>query len=294
MGVRQQHQCGSSNGHGEVPRNQYLRLSFDHEVFTIDKANATCPISGYTGVYDGEPHGATGSATGVNGETSAGSTSAPVHRRRGRHRKLVLRTRQRQLQRDNGTVAIVISQADATCSVSGYTGVYDGEPHGATGSATGVKGETLSRLDLGASFTNVPGGIANWSFSDRNYKDQSDAVEIVINAWTLKGFYQPVDMNGVWNTVKGGSTVPLKFEVFAGTTELTDTSDRDVHRHRSSLLDTGATDDIEADDDRRDLASVLGGQFIQNWQTPKTPGTCYRVTMKTTDGSSISALFKLK
>ena len=31
-------------------------------------------------------------------------------------------------------------------------------------------------------------------------------------AWTLTGFYQPVDMNNVVNTVKGGSTVPLKFE----------------------------------------------------------------------------------
>jgi hypothetical protein len=33
---------------------------------------------------------------------------------------------------------------------------------------------------------------------------------------TLKGFYAPVDMgNSVVNTAKGGSTVPLKFEVFA-------------------------------------------------------------------------------
>jgi predicted secreted protein len=29
----------------------------------------------------------------------------------------------------------------------------------------------------------------------------------------LKGFYQPVDMNGVYNIVKNGSTVPLKFEI---------------------------------------------------------------------------------
>ena len=42
--------------------------------------------------------------------------------------------------------------------------------------------------------------------------------------WTLTGFYQPVDMNGVSNAVKGGSTVPLKFEIFAGPTELTDTA----------------------------------------------------------------------
>ena len=33
-------------------------------------------------------------------------------------------------------------------------------------------------------------------------------------AASAKGFYQPVDMNGVYNTVKGGSTVPLKFELF--------------------------------------------------------------------------------
>ena len=36
------------------------------------------------------------------------------------------------------------------------------------------------------------------------------------------------------------------------------------------------------------------GQFIQNWQTPKTAGSCYIVTMTTDDGSSISANFKLK
>ncbi len=35
-----------------------------------------------------------------------------------------------------------------------------------------------------------------------------------VKAWTLKGFYAPVDMgNGVINTAKNGSTVPLKFEV---------------------------------------------------------------------------------
>ena len=31
-------------------------------------------------------------------------------------------------------------------------------------------------------------------------------------------------MNGVVNTVKGGSTVPLKFEIFAGSEELSDTA----------------------------------------------------------------------
>jgi hypothetical protein len=36
------------------------------------------------------------------------------------------------------------------------------------------------------------------------------------------------------------------------------------------------------------------GQFVFNWQTPKKPGLCYKATMTTKDGSSLSAYFKLK
>ncbi|HSN11823.1 MAG TPA: PxKF domain-containing protein, partial [Propionibacteriaceae bacterium] len=116
-------------------------------------------------------------------------------------------------------------------------------------------------------------------------------------AWTLGGFYQPVDMGTVWNTVKNGSTVPLKFEVFAGPTELTDTAVVDSFTVKSMSCSVTATvDDI-------DLTTTGGtslrydttaGQFVQNWQTPKTPGACYQVTMTTDDGSHISANFKLK
>src|SRR5438270_8434042 len=66
----------------------------------------------------------------------------------------------------SGTADIVISKADAVIDVKGYTGVYDGNAHGATGSAKGVKGEDLSSLlSLGATFTNVPGGTATWTFA---------------------------------------------------------------------------------------------------------------------------------
>jgi len=55
-----------------------------------------------------------------------------------------------------------IGQADAVISVSGYTGGYDGNAHGATGSAKGVKLEGVrSRLNLGTSFIDVPGGSAH-------------------------------------------------------------------------------------------------------------------------------------
>ncbi len=116
-------------------------------------------------------------------------------------------------------------------------------------------------------------------------------------AWTLNGFYQPVDMNNVFNTVKNGSTVPLKFEIFAGSTELTATA------AVASLASVQIGCDTSAQQDEVEMVATggtslrydsTGGQFIYNWKTPNTAGKCYRVTMTTQDGSSLVAFFKLK
>src|SRR5207302_4106098 len=48
-----------------------------------------------------------------------------------------------------------IKQANANVVVNGYSGIYDGLSHGATGSATGINGENLMNLwSRGASFVN--------------------------------------------------------------------------------------------------------------------------------------------
>ena len=76
----------------------------------------------------------------------------------------------------SGNAAIVIGKADATVTVNGYTGVYDALAHGASGTVVGVAGDPTavgSGLDLGSSFTNVPGGTAHWTFSGgTNYLDE--------------------------------------------------------------------------------------------------------------------------
>ena len=117
-------------------------------------------------------------------------------------------------------------------------------------------------------------------------------------AWTIKGFYQPVDMNGVLNTVKGGSTVPLKFEVFKGGTELTDTSAIKTPLTAKKVnCDSGTTlDEIEtvASGSTALRYDSTAGQFIYNWQTPKQPNACYDVTVGTQDGSSIVGEFRLR
>jgi hypothetical protein len=84
--------------------------------------------------------------------------------------------------------------------------------------------------------------------------------------------------------------------VFAGS-ELTDVAVVDAFAVKGVACPAGeTTDDVE-------LVTTGGtslrydttaGQFIQNWQTPKKPGACYTVTMKTDDDSSISANFRLK
>jgi hypothetical protein len=160
-----------------------------------------------------------------------------------------------------------LSGLDGVCSVSGYSGLVG--VNTVTASAADLAGNTAS---VSASYTVLP--------------------------WTLNGFYQPVDMGDVWNIVKGGSTVPFKFEVFAGATELTDTAVvssfvaapvacpvTGVIADAIEITTTGVTSL------RYDLVE---GQFINNWQTPKKPGTCYVVTMTTEDGSSLAANFKLK
>lgn len=141
------------------------------------------------------------------------------------------------------------------------------------------------------------------SQSDVAGNEGQNTAGYTVLAWTLKGFYHPVDMvppsspdTIVWNTVKSGSTVPLKFEVSAGTTELTDPAFvRPLFAKQVACVGS-VEDGIEVTTTggtslRYDATS---GQFINNWQTPRNAGSCYKVTMTTADNSSLSAYFKLK
>ena len=119
-----------------------------------------------------------------------------------------------------------------------------------------------------------------------------------VMAWTLTGFYQPVDMNGVLNVVRNGSTVPLKFELFAGSTELTDVAAVNTLTYAQVVCGGDVlTDEIEtlATGGTSLRYDATGGQFIFNWKTPSgTAGKCFRVTMLADDGSSLVAYFKMR
>jgi hypothetical protein len=161
------------------------------------------------------------------------------------------------------------SGLDGSCSVSGYSNAVGS--HTVTASAT-----------------------------DNAGNEGSDSASYDVLAWTLSGFYSPVAMGeNVVNTIRAGSTVPLKFEVFAGSTELTDVN---VISFRAAQVDCGnlaSSEETSVDFTTTGGTSLrydtTSGQFVQNWQTPKNKvGSCYRVRMTTQDGSSIYADFKLK
>ncbi len=126
-----------------------------------------------------------------------------------------------------------------------------------------------------------------------------------VAAYTTKGFYSPVDMGTTVNTVKNGSTVPLKFEVFAGATELIATDIASI-RYASVTCDgSAAKDEIEtlaSGSTALRYDSAAPGQYIYNWKTPTSLG-CYRATVYLNDlkdaasplsGTTISALFQLR
>ena len=126
------------------------------------------------------------------------------------------------------------------------------------------------------------------------------SISYTIKAWTLRGFYQPVDMGSVLNTIKGGQTVPMKFEVFAGSIEKTGTSDISSFTQKKiscSSVSTALTDDVEITNTGNTLLRYdsTSGQFIANWKTPTGQiGTCWEAKMTSVDGSTIAGFFKLK
>lgn len=117
----------------------------------------------------------------------------------------------------------------------------------------------------------------------------------VVAPWITKGFTSPIDMRKT-NTVKGGSTVPAKFEVFAGRKEITDPA-KVTMSSRAVACSTGkalaGTQPVTSGSTALRY-DTRAGQFVHTWKTPTGKGSCYALTMATPDGSSVTARFALK
>ena len=109
---------------------------------------------------------------------------------------------------------------DATPPTVNILGISDGQQFdfGDTlPSVTCVAEDNLSGIES-CTITPLPTNVGTHTITatakDKAGNEATESIQYTIVAWTIKGFYQPVDMNGIVNVVKNGSTVPLKFEVF--------------------------------------------------------------------------------
>ena len=118
----------------------------------------------------------------------------------------------------------------------------------------------------------------------------------------IEGFYNPVDMTVgptlLWNAVKGGSTVPLKFRVFTGANQVTSTAGITLTQTTVNCIGgIVLSDDIipTATGGTGLRYDTTGQQFIFNWSVPSRPNVCYLISMRVSDGSILTnAYFKTK
>jgi hypothetical protein len=130
---------------------------------------------------------------------------------------------------------------------------------------------------------------------------ESESITYTVKKWELTGFYQPVDMGSTINTVKGGSTVPFKFDISAAT-EFTSTTFNGnpigTFSAKKVSCTAGGEDAIEqvvtATGGTALRYDTTSGQFVYNWQTPKGAGICYDTTFTDQSGGTLTAHFKTK
>jgi hypothetical protein len=157
----------------------------------------------------------------------------------------------------------------ASCSVSGYGDAVGS--HSIVGSALDVAGNTaVGTLDYD------------------------------VLAWSLVGFNKPIDMTG-FNSLRAGGTAQLKFEVFAGSMQL---SSPDIVAGVEVLEIACPPEPVKGkgpggggsggSTSTTTVEAGGNGRFNVRWQSPDAPGTCWLVTVRTIDGSSLSASFNLR
>jgi hypothetical protein len=191
---------------------------------------------------------------------------------------------------------------------------------------TGTASGTFTSSAVGAWTVNVSGLTLSGSDSG-NYLLLQPTTTASIAAWNAagKGFYAPVGADAthsvftpapgsaptnlpagmVWNTVKGGQTVPLKFNIFAGAVEMTAANafpNADVTKafqtaKLTTCTDASATDSVDYTTTTGQTTlryDTTGMQWITNWATPKVnQTTCYRTWVTFADGSTLEAFFQL-
>jgi alpha-tubulin suppressor-like RCC1 family protein len=190
---------------------------------------------------------------------------------------------------------------------------FTGHPHEpCTATVTGLG--LIQILDVTYSGNvNVGTAKATASFpGTAKHGPSSGGATFAISPWSATGLLPSVFVpapgtppaptaDTIWNTAKGGATIPLRFDVHAGEVEKTSTAA--VTGFTATKLSACAGAGAETDE--VDFVTTgntslryddTGQQFVQNWKSPtvKSGEDCYRATVTFADRSTLSAFFRLR
>ncbi len=167
---------------------------------TIDKASSTTIVTfadGPTTSYSGDPHPATATVTGAGGlnesvaVTYTPGPAAPVNA--GSYSADAIFAGDANHDPSTGSAALTVTKVDPTVTATGNTCTYDGNPCAGSGTATGVKGESLTPVNVaykdgvGTLLTSAPVNAGTYSVAarfvgDTNYNGkQSASATLTIN-----------------------------------------------------------------------------------------------------------------
>jgi CSLREA domain-containing protein len=196
----------------------FASSSDNTHVFSINPATALITVTLYSVTYDGNPHTATGTATGADGSSliSDLTLSTTTHTAAGTYSSDAwsFHDPNGNYQDASGTVSDTISKATASATVTPYSASYDGNAHTATGTATGIGGVALSASGFTLSGTThtSAGTYASdaWSFTDAsgNYTTASGTVSDTISKATASAAVTPysASYDGNAHTATGAAT----------------------------------------------------------------------------------------
>lgn len=180
---------------------------------------------------------------------------------------------------------------------NGASYVFGSVPAAPTGCTASDSLAGLGSCGVGGYSNLVGAHVVTANAVDNAGNASSIGLAYTVLPWTLRGFASPVSM-AVPNVVKGGSSVNLKFEILAGTTELTGLDavttllqtpmicGAPVLLGPSTAALSGKGSSLRYD--------TNSGQYLAKWDVPSQPGTCWLVSLMTADGGSLQATFQTK
>jgi len=227
---------------------------------TINKAVPTVTVAGGAYIYDGQPHPATGTVTGIGGVQLTGltftynvSSEPPVNA--GAYAVTGTYPGNTNYQSVTRETAILIGPATPTVTVTGGTFTYDGMPHGATGTVRGVGGVELAGALLtynGSIDVPVNAGtytaVATFDGSGNYGHATGAAVVTILKATAVLAWNRPGAI--VYGTSLGGDQLNATANAFGSF---------DYTPPANTILNAGAAQTLTATFTPSDPANYIGG-----------------------------------